>query len=254
MGRMLIRAIVEAKDLELAGAVEHAAHPLLGKDAGLVAELGPLALAIGGDLKAALAAADVVVDFTTPQATVKNLDHYRAAGIPLVIGTTGFSAEERERVTEAASSLPIVLSANMSLGVNLLAELVEQAARALPLEYNAELVELHHRLKRDAPSGTAILLGEAVARGRNTILAKHAVYGRSGEAGERPNDEIGLHALRGGDVIGDHTVYFLGPDERIELSHRASTRQTFAQGALVAARWLVDRSAGLYSMKNVLGL
>ncbi len=254
MGRMLIRAIGEATDLALGAAIEHPAHPLLGRDAGTVAERGPLEVPIGADLTAGLSHADVVVDFTQPEATVKHLDQYSRARTPVVIGTTGFSPEQRHRIAEAAARLPIVLSANMSLGVNLLAELVAQAARALPPEYDAELVELHHRLKKDSPSGTAILLGEALAKARGTTLEAAAVHGRSGLVGERPTGEIGLHAVRGGDVVGDHTVYFLGPGERIELSHRASTRATFAQGALVAARWLVGRQPGLYSMKDVLGL
>ncbi len=254
MGRMLVRAIHEAKDLSLAAAVEYAGHVQLGADAGTVAGVGLLDRELGADLDGALATGDVAIDFTAPQATIKHLDQYVAAGKPLVIGTTGFTAEQRALIERAATRLPIVLSANMSLGVNLLAELVAQAARALPASYDAELVELHHRLKKDSPSGTALLLGEALARGRQVRLADQVRHGREGLVGERPTGEIGMHAVRGGDVIGDHTVYFLGPGERLELSHRASTRETFAQGALAAARWLVGKPAGLYSMKDVLGL
>lgn len=254
MGRMLVRTIAESGDLRLGAAMEHAGHSLLGRDAGEVAEVSPNGVAITADLATALAAADVVIDFTAPDATVNHLDQYVAAQKPIVIGTTGFSAEQRAAVVRAAERLPILLSANMSLGVNLLAELVAQAARALPAHYDAEIVELHHRLKKDSPSGTAVLLGDALARARETTLDAVAKHGREGLVGARPTGEIGMHAVRGGDVVGDHTVYFLGPGERLELSHRASTRQTFALGALAAARWMHQRPAGLYSMKDVLGL
>lgn len=254
MGRMLVRALATAGDLGLGAATERAGHAALGQDAGELAGAGRLGVGISADLPAALAACDLAIDFTAPSATLALVELAVAHHKPVVVGTTGLSDGERAALAQAAERIPLVVSANMSLGVNLLAELCEKAARALGPSYDAEIVELHHRLKKDSPSGTALLLGQAVAAGKQLSLAEHAVHGRDGLVGERPRDEIGFHAVRGGDVVGEHTVYFLGPGERIALTHLASSRETFAAGALVAARWLVAKPPGLYTMKHVLGL
>ncbi len=201
----------------------------------------------------ALEQAAVVVDFTSPDGTRHFAKECAARGIALVVGTTGLDADGDRALTTAASKIAIVQSANMSLGVNLLARLVAEATRALGDRYDVELVELHHRAKKDAPSGTALLLANAVAHARGVVLEEYRRDGRKGVSPREPGD-IGLHALRGGDVVGDHTVHFLGPGERIELVHRASSRETFAHGALEAARWLASRAPGRYDMRHVLGL
>lgn len=195
----------------------------------------------------------VLIEFTNPEAT---LEHLRAAaemGINAVVGTTGFSAEEREEVDNYAEKIGLVVAANTSLGVNVLLGVVEQLARTLH-GYDIELVEMHHRLKKDAPSGTAVALAEAAARGRDVMLADVARHGREGLVGERPRGEIGMHSLRGGDVVGEHTITFAGPGERVEVVHRAHSRDTFAAGALLAARWLAGKAPGLYTMRDVLGV
>ena len=242
--------------LELAAAVDRAESPLAGQDAGAAAGVPALGVRIGADLAAALAARpDVAVDFSSPSATVATAAQMAAAGVPWVVGTTGLGAAEQAAVAQAAHKIPVVLSANMSLGVNLLYALVAQAARALAgLRYDCEIVERHHRRKKDAPSGTALYLGEAAAQGFGWNLQDVAVDGRTGIPGERPEKEIGFHAVRGGDVVGDHTVLFAADGECIELSHRATSRDTLALGALRAAAWLPGHAPGLYSMRDVLGL
>lgn len=195
----------------------------------------------------------VVIDFTQPEATLARLKEAADLGWPMVIGTTGFSEEQRAQIADAAKTIPVLLSANMSVGVNLLSNVIEQVARQLD-DYDIEIVETHHRLKKDAPSGTALILANAAAAGREVALEDKAIYGRQGLTGVRPPGEIGIHTVRGGDVVGDHTVLFAGPGERLEFTHKASSRDTFAAGALFAARWLAEQPAGLYDMKDALGL
>lgn len=257
MGRTLIRFIqTEAvPGLKLAGAVDLWDCPERGKDAGLVAGCGEAGVAITSDLKEALPACDVVIDFSGHKGTAGNAPRVAEAGKALVIGTTGLTPEETAVVRDAAKKTAIVTAPNMSLGMNLLFSLVERAAAALKGKgYDCEIVERHHRRKKDSPSGTALGLGEAAARGFEWDLKKVAVHGREGIVGERPAEEIGFHAVRGGDIVGDHTVIFAADGEVIELSHRATSRETFAYGALRAAAWVAGRKPGLYNMRDVLGL
>ena len=254
MGRTLVRLVAESSDLVLAGAMEHAASPHLGADAGILAGVGPLGVAVGADIAAALKDADAVIDFTLPDATMALLEHTSAAAIVHVIGTTGLSAGQEAAVRAAGRSSVIIKSGNMSLGVNLLAAMVKKVAAALDEDFDIEIVEMHHNRKIDAPSGTALLLGEAAAEGRGISLADHSERGRDGHTGARERGAIGFAALRGGTVVGDHTVTFAGPFERIELTHKAEDRGIFARGALKAALWGRGRAPGFYTMADVLGL
>ena len=258
MGLAMARLIAQraVPGLELVAAVDRAGAPLVGQDAGVAAGVPALGVVIGADLAAGLAARpDVAVDFSSPSATAATAAQVAAAGVPWVVGTTGLGAAEQAAVAQAARKIPVVLSANMSLGVNLLYALVAQAARALAgLRYDCEIIERHHRRKKDAPSGTALYLGEAAAQGFGWNLKDVAVDGRTGIPGERPEKEIGFHAVRGGDIVGDHTVLFAADGECIELSHRATSRDTLALGALRAAAWLPGRAPALYNMRDVLGL
>ncbi len=254
MGQALVRSARGMEGVAVAAAVELPSHPAVGRDAGLTAGIGETGVAIGADARAAVAAADVAIDFTFHTEAPRNAALCAALGKDLVLGTTGLDAGEAAGIREAASRVPVVWAPNYSLGVNLLFSLVRQAARTLGLNYDIEIVETHHRLKKDAPSGTALGLARAAASGRGQDLDKVAVYGRHGITGERPAGEIGIHALRGGDVVGDHTVLFAAPGERLELTHRASGRDVFAPGALKAAQWVAGRKPGLYDMQDVLGL
>jgi 4-hydroxy-tetrahydrodipicolinate reductase len=253
MGRTLIRGVAESPDMQLAFALERPGHSMLGTDAGALAGLPANGVSLTDDSLAALAASDAVLDFTTPPASVSLSELAAQARSVHIIGTTGFSDAEFARLKASARHAVIVKSGNMSLGVNLLAALVREAARALP-DYDVEILEMHHRMKVDAPSGTALLLGEAAAEGRGIALKDHAVRGRDGQTGARPDRTIGFAALRGGTVVGDHTVVLAGPSERIELTHRAEDRMIFAKGALAAARWGQGRKPGLYAMSDVLCL
>ena len=258
MGLAMARLIAQraVPGLELVAAVDRAGAPLLGQDAGVAAGVPALGVVLGADLAAALAARpDVAVDFSSPAATAATAAQVAAAGVPWVVGTTGLGAAEQAAVAQAARKIPVVLSANMSLGVNLLYALVAQAARTLAgLRYDCEIIERHHRRKKDAPSGTALYLGEAAAQGFGWNLKDVAVDGRTGIPGERPEKEIGFHAVRGGDVVGDHAVLFAADGECLELSHRATSRDTLALGALRAAAWLPGHAPALYGMRDVLGL
>ena len=258
MGLAMARLIAQraVPGLELVAAVDRAGAPLMGQDAGVAAGVPALGVVLGADLAAALAARpDVAVDFSSPSAAAATAAQVAAAGVPWVVGTTGLGAAEQAAIAQAARKIPVVFSANMSLGVNLLYALVAQAARALAgLRYDCEIIERHHRRKKDAPSGTALYLGEAAAQGFGWNLKDVAVDGRTGIPGERPEKEIGFHAVRGGDVVGDHTVLFAADGECIELSHRATSRDTLALGALRAAAWLPGRTPALYNMRDVLGL
>jgi len=237
-------------------AVDRPDSPLAGQDIGAAAGLPPLGVPVGADLSAALAAgADAAVDFSSPAASAAAAPVLAAAGLPWVVGTTGLGDAEKAAVARAATHIPVVLSANMSVGINLLYALVEQAARALRGRgYDCEITERHHRRKKDAPSGTALYLGEAAAAGYGWPLADVAVDGRSGLVGERPEKEIGFHAIRGGDIVGDHAVLFAADGECLELAHRATSRDTLAIGALRAAAWIPGRAPALYHMRHVLGL
>ena len=254
MGRTLVPLIAADEGLRLSGALAAADDPHLGEDAGAVAGCGSLGVGLTADAVRALGGAQVAIDFTLPAASVTNARACAERGVPLVIGTTGHDAAGREEITRIATRIPVVMAPNMSVGVNLLLRLAELAAGALDAAYDVEIFEAHHRHKVDAPSGTALGLGEAVARGRNTTLAEVAEYVRHGAAGPRRRGTIGFSVMRGGDIVGDHRVFFAGPGERIELAHVAHDRSGFARGALVAARWIHGRSAGLYSMIDVLGL
>ena len=252
MGRTLVKAIAETPGLVVVGAVEDARSPLLGQDSGVLAGLGNNGVALTADAKSLLAKADGIIDFTVPKATVAFAG--LTAGKVHIIGTTGLSVEEEAQIKEAAKTAVIVKSGNMSLGVNLLAALTKRVAKTLGDEFDIEIVEMHHNKKIDAPSGTALLLGRAAAEGRGIDLAKRAARGRDGETGARTIGDIGFASLRGGSVVGEHSVIFAGQAERIELVHRAEDRMIFARGALKAAAWARDQKPGLYSMADVLGL
>ncbi len=254
MGRALIATIAATPGATLSAALERAHAAEQGMDAGLLAGLAPLGVPVSSDLAAALAASDVLVDFTRPEATLAAVAACRTAVKPIVIGTTGFTPEQKALIAEAAGEIPVCQAANFSVGVNVLLKLVEDAARTLGDAYDVEIVEAHHRHKVDAPSGTALALGEAAAAGLQRNLKAVAIYGREGHTGARATETIGFATVRGGDVIGDHTVMYLGEGERLELTHKASSRGNFAGGAVRAALWLKGRPAGSYSMRDVLGL
>lgn len=254
MGQTLLRLVAETPGARLAGAIERAGSPALGKDAGELAGLGSLGVVITDDPLPAFAKADGVLDFSTPAATVEFAGYAAQARIAHVIGTTGCSADDDARIKAAARHATIVKSGNMSLGINLLSVLVKQAAAALGSDYDIEVLEMHHRMKVDAPSGTALLLGQAAADGRDISLSDNSVRSRDGHTGARPQGSIGFATLRGGSVIGEHSVIFAGGGERIVLSHHAEDRALFARGAITAALWARGKKPGLYSMLDVLGL
>jgi 4-hydroxy-tetrahydrodipicolinate reductase len=254
MGRTLVKAIAESKGLALAGAVEGSGSPLIGRDAGELAGIGASGIKITADAGALLETADGIVDFTIPAATLALAALAAKAGKVHVIGTTGCSAADDARIAEAARSAVIVKSGNMSMGVNLLAELTKRVAKTLDAAFDIEVLEMHHNQKIDAPSGTALLLGKAAAEGRGIDLETHEVMSRVGHTGARKSGDIGFATLRGGTVVGEHTVMFAGPAERLELTHIAADRMIFARGALHAALWAAKQKPGLYSMMDVLGL
>lgn len=254
MGRQVVRVVAETPGARLVGAVQRPGHPALGQDVGTVVGVGSLGIPIGADLGAMLGEADVVIDFTTAAATAAMAGACAERGVALVVGTTGLGEAEREAVVGAAERVPVVLSPNMSVGVNVLFGLLAVAARALGESYDVELAELHHRAKRDAPSGTALEMARVLAETLGRDLGRTGVYGRHGDVGSRSTEEIGVMALRGGDVVGEHTAYFLGRGERLEISHRASSREIFARGAVRAALWLAGKAPALYDMQDVLGL
>jgi len=254
MGRLLLRLSATTPGFRLAGGSEKKGAADLGKDLGSLAGLEPLGLTLGDDPKMVFAAADAVLDFTAPEASLAHARLAAASGKAHVIGTTGIDEDGRKALAEAGKKTAIVFAPNMSLGVNLLAELVSQVARALDAAWDIEIVEMHHRHKVDSPSGTALLFGRAAAAGRGVDLDKVANRGRDGVTGARKPGAIGFAALRGGDVVGEHSVIFASEGERLELTHRATSREIFARGALAAARWAITRKPGLYSMKDVLGL
>ena len=254
MGRMLVREVTETKGCRLSGGSENPGHEAVGSDAGEVAGLNPLAVAIGSDPVPVFAAADAVIDFTTPEATALHSALAAQARVIHVVGTTGLGAAEEQELRKAARHTAVVWAPNMSLGVNVLMILAEQVARALDDDFDIEIVEMHHRGKVDAPSGTALALGRAAAAGREVTLDEVAIRARDGHTGGRPKGAIGFAALRGGDVVGDHTAVFAGDGERLELTHKAGSRRIFARGAVRAALWAKGQPPGLYAMRDVLGL
>jgi len=254
MGQMLVRQVTATEGCRVAGATEREGSPLLGKDAGDIAGVGSLGVSVVDDPAAMIANIDAVVDFTIPAATAEHARLAAQAEAILIAGTTGLDAEQEKAVTLAARHVPVVRASNFSVGVTLLMALTEQVARILgPDDYDIEILEMHHRHKVDAPSGTAISLGEAAAMGRGVDLAAVRQAVRDGHTGARPKGQIGFATLRGGDVAGDHTVIFAADGERVELGHKASSRQVFAAGAVRAALWARGKPSGLYNMRDVLG-
>ena len=254
MGTRLVALLKDSTALTLAGAIEGKGHQAIGKDAGEIAGCGRNGIQITDDLTALLKQGEVVIDFSTPDATLNHLrtvsQHRRA----MVIGTTGFSASELEELQSLTRQIPCVFSPNMSVGVNLIYKVISEMAKTLGDDYDIEVIEAHHRLKKDAPSGTALKIAEVLARAVNRDLNQVGVFSRKGLVGERKTQEIGIQTIRAGDIVGDHTILFGGMGERIEVTHRASSRDTFARGALRAAGWIVQQQPGLYDMMDVLNL
>ena len=253
MGQMLVDAVRAADDCALTGALDIAASPAIGSDAG-AATGQPTGVLIAADLRQGLKDSQVLIDFTRPEGTLEHLQVCRALGVSAVIGTTGFTDAQKAEIAEAAKDIAIVMAPNMSVGVNVTLKLLEMAAKALSTGYDIEIVEAHHRHKVDAPSGTALKMGEVIAAALGRDLKDCAVYAREGVTGERDPSSIGFATIRGGDIVGDHTVLFAGTGERIEISHKSSSRATYAQGSLRAVRFLAGKPPGLYDMFDVLGL
>jgi len=254
MGRMLLALAARDPSLRLVGALEAAGNPELGKDAGLLAGSGAAGVIVTDSLERCAVAGAVLIEFTVPEASLAHLRAAAGLGVSMVLGTTGFTAAEQGEVARLAERVACLQAPNMSVGVTLLEKVVEEVSRRLGGSFDIEVVEMHHRMKKDAPSGTALALARSAARGRETDLESRAVYGRQGITGERPHGQIGVMSLRGGDVVGDHTVIFAGTGERIEITHRAQSREAFAAGALRGARWLAGHGPGLYGMREVMGL
>jgi len=254
MGGRIIGMIHQSEDLALSGAFEHPEHTKVGRDAGEVVGLGPLGIKIERSLDDIIGGCDVIIDFTAPEATLDNLRLAARHRVSMVIGTTGFNDDQLKEAKELAGKIPCVMAPNMSVGVNVMFKIARETARFLGDDYDIEIMEVHHRFKKDAPSGTAIRLAEILAGSRNRDLDEIAVYERKGMIGERRSEEIGIQTWRAGDITGEHTVMFGGIGERLELTHRAHNRDNFARGALRAARWVVNQAPGLYDMQDVLGL
>ncbi len=255
MGRAILGVLKEHPyGLTLSGALEVPGHPLLGQDAFEAAGVGKAGVAISDGFSVAIAGADVAIDFTHAESSVEHAREASAAGKPIIIGSTGFDPGQVAQVREAAKGIPCVLSPNMSVGVNLMFKVAADVARTLGADYDVEIVEVHHRFKKDSPSGTAVRLAEAVAGALGREMKDAGVYGRKGIVGERTRKEIGVFAVRAGDVVGEHTLVFGGIGERFEITHRAHSRETFARGAVRAAAWVLGKPGGLYDMQDVLGL
>jgi len=253
MGRALIEAVLQAKDLRLHAAFDISDSPFLNKDAGELCG-SPCRVIITDNVSGSLKGIDIFIDFTRPEGTLKHLELCRSRGVKMVIGTTGFTLQQEQKLAAAAKDIAIVFTPNMSAGVNVVFKLLETTTKALNQDYDIEIIEAHHRHKTDAPSGTALRMGKVIAETLGRDLSRSAVYGRQGITGERPASTIGFSSVRGGDIVGDHTVLFAGIGERIEITHKATSRSTFAMGALRAARFLKDKKNGLYDMQDVLGL
>ncbi len=254
MGCSIIKAIHQTEGIEVVGAIEREGHPFFGKDAGEVAGISPMKVRIVYGLENIPDRADVVIDFTTPQATLSNLEKVASAGKAWVIGSTGFTKDEEERLRRLADKIPCVFSPNMSVGVNLLFKIIQDVAKVLGDDYDMEIIEAHHRHKKDAPSGTAMKMAHILAGALGRDLSSVGKFSRHGIIGERDRKEIGVQSIRAGDIVGDHTVMFCGAGERIEITHRAQSRDNFALGAVRAAMWIVKQKPGMYDMMDVLGL
>lgn len=254
MGQRIITSIIEAEGVTFCGALERPGHLQIGEDAGLLAGCGKTGVHITDSLNAVVAACDVLIDFTSPKVSLKNLEMCALHKKAIVIGSTGFTPEERILAAELAKEIPAVLAPNMSVGVNVCFKVLKDIATTLGDDFDVEIVEMHHKLKKDAPSGTAVRMGEVVAEALGRDYNQVANCHREGIIGERTQEEIGMQTIRGGDIIGEHTVYFIGMGERIELSHRAMTRDMFSRGSVRAAKWVVGKTPGLYDMQDVLGL
>ena len=254
MGGTVIRTIREAEGIEVSGAVERSDHPFLDRDIGEVVGLGEIGVPLVGDIERAIEAGEVVIDFTNPGAALRSLEVSSGSGVAAVIGTTGFTPQQMEKVGELAEKTPCVLSPSMSVGANLMFKLVGEIASILGEEYDVEILETHHRFKKDSPSGTAMRLGEIAASALSRDFHQVGVFGRKGVIGERKPQEIGMQAIRAGDIVGEHTVIFGGLGERLELTHRAHSRDNYARGAVRAVRWVITQPNGLYDMGDVLGL
>lgn len=253
MGRALLEVVIQALDMQLFAALEHKDSPDLHKDAGELIGVH-CGVNVTSDFATALIGCDVLIDFTRPEGTKAHLAVCRSAGVKMVIGTTGFSAEDKALLKAASQEIGIVFAPNMSVGVNVTFKLLEIAAKVLNSGYDIEIIEAHHRHKVDAPSGTALRMGEVIAQALDRDLEKTAIYGREGVTGERQSETIGFSTIRGGDIVGEHTVMFAGTGERVEISHKATSRLTFSMGALRAARFLANKQNGLFDMQDVLGL
>ncbi len=254
MGIRIINIINETEGVRLNGAFEHPDNPMIGQDAGQTAGIGVKGVKISDSLDNIIACGDVIIDFTTPAATMVNVKRAAAALKAMVIGTTGISDDEIKEIKGLSEKIPVVLAPNMSVGVNVMFKIAAEMAKILGNDFDMEIVEAHHRLKKDAPSGTAIGLARKLAEATGRDLSKSAVYSRHGMIGQRTNDEIGIQTVRAGDITGDHTVIFGGIGERLELIHRAHNRDNFAKGAVRAAKWIINKKPGLYDMQDVLGL
>lgn len=254
MGSNIIHAVIKQEDMKLTAAVEFPQHKNIGQDIGEVLGLGKINVSISDSLEKVIKNADVVIEFVNPKVSLRHMEIASSQRIPIVIGTTGFNESEIEEIDKLSKNMSCVLSPNMSIGVNVLFYLSPKVAEILGDDYNIEIIEAHHNLKKDAPSGTAAKLAQVIADGLNRDLSKCGVYGRKGLVGERKKEEIGVHAVRGGDIVGDHTLLFAGQGERIEITHRAHTREVFVFGAIKAARFVVSAKPGLYNMQDVLGI
>ena len=254
MGTRIITLLLDIENLKLTGALERQGHKDIGRDIGEVIGTGSMGVNITDDIIAIAGKSDVIIDFSSPSATIEGLKSISDKPVPVVIGTTGFSKDEIEYIRLYAQNTPVVFAPNMSVGVNLLLKVLADVAKVTRDDYDVEIVEAHHRLKKDAPSGTAMKMAQVLASALGRNLDEDAVYARHGLIGERTRKEIGIQTIRAGDIVGEHTVYFGGLGERIEITHKASSRDTFARGALKAAQWVYKQTPGLYDMQDVLGL
>jgi 4-hydroxy-tetrahydrodipicolinate reductase len=254
MGNRLVHAVCQAEGIVLSGGIERKGHPAIGRDIGEINGLEALGVPLADELASVIDNCDVVIDFTAPAVSLKSLELASAKKKAIVIGTTGFTDSDKEKIRKTAAGTRCVLAPNMSVGVNLMFRLVEDVTKIIGEEYDIEMIEAHHRLKKDAPSGTAVKLAEIIADALKRDLNKVGVFGRKGMIGERKKEEIGIQTIRGGDIVGEHTVIFFGAGERIEITHKAHSRDNFARGAVKAALWIVGQKPGLYDMQDVLGL
>ena len=254
MGGRVVALAKDAGDFQIVGATERPGHPAIVRDVGEVAGIGSVGVKVGKSLSEVIADADVVIDFTTPEASIAHLRAASEAGVAIVVGTTGLGKEQMEEARRLAAKMPCVISPNMSVGVNVLFKVLKEVARFLGDDYEVEITEAHHHFKKDAPSGTALKMAQVVAETLGWDLEEVGIYGRKGIVGERPKRQIGIHTVRAGDIVGEHTVLFGGMGERVEITHRAHSRDNFARGALRAARFVVQAPKGLYDMADVLGL